>query len=223
MVVILLLGLVLTIFGGSVEVEETRSKGDGQVETIQVQRSKFLNSETLVQIAKNTSFIAIMAIGATFIIVSGGIDLSVGAVYALSAAAGALVLHRFGPGGASPEISAWLGVGAGIGATLAIAVLCGLANGLMVVALKVHPFIITLGTMAIFRGIAFVITDGQSVSQFPRLLRQMVRFEVNRLTIVPLGVMTIMMALGSLIGCRSGVVASSYAPPPARRRPGASG
>jgi ribose transport system permease protein len=78
----------------------------------------------------------------------------------------------------------------GILTCVGAATLCGLLNGGMIVALRVHPFIITLGTMAIFRGVAFVITKGQSVGDFPPELRSLVRWETqNGLSLVPLGVM----------------------------------
>jgi len=68
----------------------------------------------------------------------------------------------------------------------------------MIVALKVHPLIITLGTMAIFRGIAFVITQGQSIGGFPAAFRELVRWEVGEgLSLVPLGVMVLVAVLGS--------------------------
>jgi ribose transport system permease protein len=63
--------------------------------------------------------------------------------------------------------------------------------------LRVHPFIITLGTMAIFRGIAFVVTKGQSVGGFPQGFRDLVRWEVgNGLSLVPLAVMVLIMVIG---------------------------
>jgi ribose transport system permease protein len=82
---------------------------------------------------------------------------------------------------------------------LGVATLCGLANGGMIVVLRVHPFIITLGTMAIFRGIAFVITRGQSVGGFPAAFRDLIRWETaGGLSLVPLGVMVLVAALGGL-------------------------
>src|SRR5438093_11798363 len=82
-------------------------------------------------------------------------------------------------------------------ACLGTAALCGLVNGGMIVALKVHPFIITLGTMAIFRGIAFVITKGQSIGGFPQGFRELVRWEVgDGLSLVALGVMVVVAAVG---------------------------
>src|SRR5947199_7179423 len=90
-VVILLLGALLTAFSGKVKVPlfQTNAQGEpervfrtnasGERELVFVEKNKFLNQQNLAQLAKDTSFIAIMAVGATFVIISGGIDLSVGA------------------------------------------------------------------------------------------------------------------------------------------------
>ena len=119
--------------------------------------NNFLNSHTLIQTATDASFFAIMAVGATIVIISGGIDLSVGSVYALAGVAMALILRvprpaaaRHGAAGA-----AWSASRSGIAP--------GSLNGAMVVGLRVHPFIITLGTMWILRGIAFVGSKAESI------------------------------------------------------------
>src|SRR3569833_1644002 len=89
-VVILLLGLLLTIFGGTVpRVIGFKTSETGERTPIVEKQNKFLNAHNLAQLAKDTSFIAIMSIGATFVIISGGIDLSVGAIYAGAAGRGA--------------------------------------------------------------------------------------------------------------------------------------
>jgi ribose transport system permease protein len=199
LVVILALGLLLTIFGGTVKMPEFRKKPDGEVERVMVEKNKFLNARNLTQLAKDTSFIAIMAIGATFVIISGGIDLSVGATYALASVLAALVFHLYGPDGARAEVWPWIGVPLGLATCLGAGTLCGFLNGGMIVALKVHPFIITLGTMAIYRGIAFVITEGQSVGSFPEAFRKLVRWETpNGLSLVPLIVMVIVAVVGGI-------------------------
>lgn len=208
LIVILLLGLLLTIFGGTVSVPEVRTNAQGQPEKVMVEKNKFLNAQNLILLAKDTSFIAIMAIGATFVIVSGGIDLSVGAIYALASVLGALVFHLYGPdgphfvdgpAGLQSGVQSWLSVPLGMLACVGTAAVCGLLNGGMIVALKVHPFIITLGTMAIFRGIAFVVTKGQSVGGFAQDFRDLVRWEVgNGLSIVPLAVMVLVTAAGGV-------------------------
>ncbi len=209
LLVIFTLGLLLTVFGGTVTLPVTRenaagereivfrTNAAGEREPVRVEQNKFLNAKNLAQVAKDTSFIAIMAVGATFIIISGGIDLSVGSIYALAAVLGAIVFRHFGPEGPGGGNS-WAGVLLGMGACVGTATFCGFLNGGMIVALRVHPFIITLGTMAIFRGLAFVITQGQSVGGFPAAFRHLVRWEVgDGLSLVPLGVMLVVAVLGA--------------------------
>jgi ribose/xylose/arabinose/galactoside ABC-type transport system permease subunit len=209
LLVICLLGGLLTLFGGTVQVPMFETGADGQKqrafttnaagdrEPVLVEKNKFLNAQNLAQLAKDTSFIAIMAVGATFVIISGGIDLSVGAIYALASVFGALVFQVYGPTGQLASASASIGLPIGMLVCVGTATVCGLLNGGMIVALKVHPFIITLGTMAIFRGIAFVITKGQSVGSFPQAFRDLVRWEVgNGLSLMPLAVMLLIMGVG---------------------------
>src|SRR5258705_9468718 len=222
--VIIVLGALLTFFGGRVKVPlfETNVQGErqrvfrvneaGEREAVIVEKNKLLNAQTLAQLAKDTSFIAIMAVGATFVIISGGIDLSVGAIYALSSVLAAMVFHLYGPSGPHSAISPWLSVPLGILVCLGVASVCGLLNGGMIVALNVHPFIITLGTMAIFRGIAFVITKGQSIGEFPEAFRALVRWEVGEgLSLVPLGVMMLVALLGGLYLARQAAGRRVYA------------
>lgn len=144
--VILLIGAVLTLFAGS------------HIDRVTGQPvNDFLNTYTLVQTATDASFFAIMAVGATIVIISSGIDLSVGSVYALTGVTMALALRSIGPIGGPGEVFAGLAICLGVG------LLCGLLNGVMVVGLRVHPFIITLGTMWVFRGIAFVTSKAESI------------------------------------------------------------
>jgi ribose transport system permease protein len=214
--VVLVLGALLTFFGGKVKVPvfKVNDQGErervfrdlpsGDREPVFEERNKFLNPQSLAQLAKDTSFIAIMAVGATVVIIAGGIDLSVGSLYALASVSSALVLHHYGPDGvatlanAAHALPQWEGVSLGILACLGVGALCGFLNGGMIVALRVHPFIITLGTMAIYRGVAFVMTKGQSVGSFPETFRDMIRYEfATDLSIVPLGVMLLVTVLGS--------------------------
>jgi ribose transport system permease protein len=163
-----------------------------------VEKNKFLNAQNLAQLAKDTSFIAIMAVGMAMVIISGGIDLSVGSIYALASVSGALVLRYYGPeGAAAAALGPTTAVLMGAAACVGMGALCGLFNGALIVLLGVHPFIITLGAMAILRGIAFVITKGQSVGNFPELFRDLVRYEVgNNLSVVPLLVMILVTICG---------------------------
>jgi ribose transport system permease protein len=153
--------------------------------------NKFLRAENLDKLAKNTSFFAIMAIGATLVIITGGIDLSVGSIYCLSAVCGAMFLHHFGPNGSGAGASPYWVVPAAVLLCSGVGILCGAINGLGIVLLRVHPFVITLGTMAIYRGIAFVMTKAQAYTQFPQQFTDgLIRYEVGGgLYPVPMAIM----------------------------------
>jgi len=211
LLVILVLAGLLTWFSGRVAMPVFGTGPDGTPERVfitdaagdrvplSVEKNKFLNTQNLAQLAKDTSFIAIMAVGMSIVIIAGGIDLSVGAIYALASVVGALVLRHYGPGGAAGTGPPWLGIALGAAAAVGTATLCGLANGGLIVTLRVHPFIITLGAMAIIRGIAFVATRGQSIGGFPPAFRGLIRYEVgNGLSIVPLVIMLLVTVGGSI-------------------------
>lgn len=197
-IVILIVGAALTMAAGSQTIRQRVVQPDGSVKTYEVTRNRFLNADVLLNYAKDTSFVAIMAVGMTAVIISAGIDLSVGSIYALAGVIGAMALHYFGP--ASPDTHApILGTCAGIAITLAVAAGCGLVNGIAVVALKVHPFIITLGTMLIFRGLAFVTTGARSIGDFPAPMTSAMRTNLglaDTLQPVPLLIMLAVMVAG---------------------------
>jgi ribose/xylose/arabinose/galactoside ABC-type transport system permease subunit len=218
LVVIVVLGLLLAIFGGSVEFPKFQTGPDGKRERAMVTNAagqqvpafetvnKFFNARTLVQIAKDTSFFAIMAVGMTIVIITGGIDLSIGAIYALASVSGALILSPYGPSGGGTATVLGVATTIGVGAFL------GFLNGSMITAFNVHPFIITLGTMAIYRGIAFVQTNGQSIGGFPDGFRGFVRWEpLPDLSVVPLIVMVIVMIVGGIFLAKTAIGRKIYA------------
>src|SRR5687768_3126012 len=135
-VVILVLGAIIAGFSEPVTYQDPDTGKFYRV-------NRFLQPENLDRLVKDTSFFAIMAIGATFVIISGGIDLSVGSIYCLSAVSGALFLRHFGPYGGGTAASPIIVLGT-IAICLGVGALCGLANGAMIAYLRVHPFIITL-------------------------------------------------------------------------------
>jgi len=112
----------------------------------------FRSLAAVEMMARQTVVVGIAAIGMTMIIISGGIDLSVGSILALTTVViAALIQYR----GWAPLPAACLGIVAGA--------LCGLLNGILITRLKVVPFIVTLGTMWVLRGIAKWIGDEQKI------------------------------------------------------------
>lgn len=118
----------------------------------------FLNAENALLILKYSSIYGIAAVGAAVVIISGGIDLAPGAVIALSGVVTGyhLVVHDWS---IAPSIVAGLSVG----------VISGLMTSVLIVNVKLPPFIATLGVMGITRGIAFIITEGQYYDVSSRL------------------------------------------------------
>ncbi|HZM02147.1 MAG TPA: ABC transporter permease [Candidatus Saccharimonadales bacterium] len=117
---------------------------------------EFLSTENFLNVFRRSSVNAIIAVGATAIIISGGIDLSVGSMLAFSGMMGAWTMLKIG-GESLTGHAMIFGTLAGI----ATGGFCGLCNGILITRLKLPPFIVTLGTMSAFRGIAYVMNDGQ--------------------------------------------------------------
>lgn len=122
---------------------------------IAVLEPKFLSPGNLAGVVRQTAVITIMAVGMTLVIVAGGIDLSVGSMMALAGVTGAFVMVAGGP---TPV---------GVLVSVAVGALCGLLNGGAAAALGIPPFIVTLGAMGIYRGLALLVTDGKSVVGLP--------------------------------------------------------
>ena len=111
---------------------------------------RFLSPLNLTNILVQSSIMAVIAMGMTFVIIGGGFDLSVGSTAALSGCIAAMVMVK---AGIVPGVLAGVAAGAAV----------GLANGLIIAKLGVNPFITTLGTMVLVRGIVFIITGGAPV------------------------------------------------------------
>ena len=120
----------------------------------------FLTVSNLSNIVARASFIGIIAIGATFVITSGGIDLSVGSMAAFIAGMMIIIINS-----AVPSLgSGWAVVALGIGAGLVIGAAGGAANGLLVTAGRIEPFIVTLGTLGIFRALITFLANGGTLN-----------------------------------------------------------
>jgi ribose/xylose/arabinose/galactoside ABC-type transport system permease subunit len=159
----------------------------------------FLNPANLIdQIATPMSYYAIMAVGMTLVIVTGGIDISVGSTMALSGLAAAWALQNL-----KINAPAWEALAIAIAVPLAVGFLCGLINGSLVVA-GMHPFIVTLGTMSIFRGIAVVapstLLSAQTLPSpghyLPDALANFMQWRLANLRVMPTIIMVTVTAWG---------------------------
>lgn len=129
--------------------------------------NRFFEKENLVLLMTKASYFAVIAVGMTAIIVLGGIDLSVGSIYAVAAIVGALALQQL-----DPASTTWATVPVALLVCGAVGSLLGMVNGAMIVGLRLHPFIITLGTMAIYRGLVLLMTGGRTVSELPESIQR---------------------------------------------------
>lgn len=141
----------------------------------------FLTASNLSNVLLQASVNMIVAVGMTFVITSGGIDLSVGSMLALGAVLASMFMRDFTPVFAPTarqlgleEITAarMIAVG-GLLVAVLVCSLCGLFNGILIALLKLPPFIATLGTLGMFRGLAMIVTNGRPVIGFGRDYLQM--------------------------------------------------
>jgi len=148
--------------------------------------SSFLTLSNALNIARQVSINAIIAAGMTFVILTGGIDLSVGSVLAISGAiiAGLLAAGR--------PLLIGIGGGLAVGGTL------GLINGLIIAKGRVQPFIATLAMLTIGRGLTLVYTDGRPITGLPDNFVWLGAGEIGRIP-VPVVLMVVVFVVGVLI------------------------
>ena len=151
----------------------------------------FLTVSNLLNIVQQTSINAIVAAGMTFVIISGGIDLSVGSIVALSGVVLGVVLQMNQPPLVTPLFAA---LAAGVG--------CGLVNGLLISFGRLPPFIVTLGMMSVARGAALVCTEGRPVSGFDENFRSIATGNIAAVP-APVIVMLIVYAIAHLVLTRT--------------------
>ena len=125
----------------------------------------FLSWGNLSNVLTRSAFIGIISVGGTFVIVTGQIDLSVGAMAAFIASLMIIVMNQFANAGWSLPLA--VGVGMLIG--LIVGLLSGLGNGLLATKGKIDSFIVTLGTMGIFRSLVTFVSNGGTLTLNPNI------------------------------------------------------
>ncbi|MEX2442699.1 MAG: ABC transporter permease [Alkalispirochaeta sp.] len=119
----------------------------------------FLTPTNLLNVVRQSSIIGVMAVGVTFVILSGGIDLSVGSVMAVSGMIAAGTMQNGG------------GIFLGIVVALGVGIAAGLVNGFLVTKGGITPFVVTLGMMSIARGATLIYSKGYPISGFSETFR----------------------------------------------------
>ena len=122
--------------------------------------SKFFSASNFSLISQNIAVWAVIGVGMTFVIITSGIDLSVGSVLVFSSVVAAQLMLRLGDEGAAPTI-------VGILAALVTGALWGIVNGILIAKAKIPPLIVTLGTLSVALGLAQVLTGGVDIRSVP--------------------------------------------------------
>lgn len=124
----------------------------------------FLNTRNIFNILRQVSYTGIIALGMTFVIISGGIDLSVGSMTALVGGIGIMALNYFGTG--------YVSVFLAFGVAIITGLILGAVNGITISKGKTAPFIVTLGTMSIYRSLILYLTNASEIQSQNQLFSE---------------------------------------------------
>ncbi len=158
----------------------------------------FLTVSNLLNVAQQATIIAIIAVGMTFVIITGGIDLSVGSVLAF---AGVVMANALLSGLPLP-LALLIGLGVGL--------LCGVTNGLLITIGRLPPFIATLGMMSVARGAALMFTEGRPISGFSEGFRSIATGEILRIP-TPVVIMIVVYLIAHFVLKRTKLGRYTYA------------
>lgn len=147
----------------------------------------FATPNNLIILLRQVSFTAISAVGIAFVMISGGMDLSIGAQISLTNVLAAILMARMGV----PPLIA-------IGFALALGIGLGMINGYTSILLNVHPLIVTLGTMTIYKGIAFIAANGNSISGLPESFKWLGQGYIGPIP-VPVAIMILVVLAGAFV------------------------
>lgn len=158
---------------------------------------KFISHMNLINVMRQVSFEAIIAFGMTLVIVTGGIDLSVGSLVALTGVVAALVMSKMT--NVSPSVAITTGIACG----MVTGGLIGTASGSIISSFSIPPFIVTLAGMLMARGFAFIICDGKAIYELPEQVRWMGAGFIANTIPVPVLVMLLVYATVAILLSRT--------------------
>ncbi|MBN1451521.1 MAG: ABC transporter permease [Anaerolineales bacterium] len=151
----------------------------------------FMTSRNIIIIIRQVSFAAISAVGVIFVMIAGGIDLSIGSQIVMTNIVLAIMLVDWN-----------LPLGVAIPLTLLLGTVLGTINGLLSVVLNVHPLIITLGTASIYKGLGYIFAQSRNIMGFPDSFRWFGQGYIGPVP-VPIVIMIIIALIGSFILTRT--------------------
>lgn len=166
--------------------------------TVTLFAPNFMSGSNLYLVSRQISFVAVVAFGELFVILTGGIDLSVGSIMGLSGvvAAGAMA------GGQPIVLSVILGLATGL--------LLGFINGLLISYVRIAPFIVTLGMLSFARGVILIVTKGWPITNIPKPFLTVGQGDFLALPI-PLWVMIVLAAIAHFLLSRTAFGRRTYA------------
>jgi len=146
----------------------------------------FLSQRNLINIAQQASINAVVALGMTVVIITAGIDLSVGSIVALSSLIAAQTMVNQSVG-----LALFISIGVGI--------MCGVLNGVLISYIKLQPFLVTLGTMSLFRGLALIYCNGLPIRNIPESFLANINALNNSIPIPVIIMFTFALIIGFLL------------------------
>lgn len=158
----------------------------------------FLKRSNLIGVANQTAIYAVIAIGMTMVIITGGIDLSVGSLVALSSVGATVLIRDYAGGSTASAVTMTLACLAGI----LLAAAAGVFNGLLVTTASLPPFIVTLAMMLMARGLALRVSEFQSVNAVPETFRWLGGGSVAGIP-NPISIMVILYAIAHVVMSRT--------------------
>ncbi len=156
----------------------------------------FLTRPSWLNTSNTAVEVLLLAVGETFVICTGGIDLSVGAILGFSGMAGGWVMQTYFPNavGAAPGVLA-----VGFLATIAVGALFGLVNGVLIAKMDIPPFVVTLGTLGIATGLGDLLNNGQEISNIPTSVAKIGNFNIFNWIPMPVFIAALLTIVAAII------------------------
>lgn len=176
-----------------------------------VASTHFLTQANWINTSDTATEVLLLAVGETFVIVSGGIDLSVGAVLGLSGMAGGWVMQHFFSRAGVPTGSPGLVTAIGFAVTIGVGVIAGFVNGVLIAGYDIPPFVVTLGTLGIATGLADLVSNGQELSTIPATIGNIGNDNIGGWLPVPVLIAIACTAIGAIALARTRFGSATYA------------